>query len=427
MLEEELRDQLTGWARSAERLPLPDLVSLRGRVRRRRQRIGGVIAALAVVAAIATVTAVLPSAPVRQAAAGPVAGWYPAGPPPPADVGPEAAPYFIALKRWTDSPGVVPLTVDVFAWRTGTPIAVVAPPTPGGSFLGVAAAGDDRTFVVEEDGRDSMPAAFYELRLRPDGQPLPLTRLRIPAATMAGARAAATPNMLFDPVSVAGVAANKDLNNSFAVSPDGRKLAIAVAAGGHAAIDVVTLATGSVHEWHAGAGASAVSGMQVGWAGNRHVTFTWWVWKAKIGWYSVLRLLDTGSGSNLLASRVVVGPFKNLAGMGAGRLGSYTISPDGSTIFAGYVGEPKYVIVQISVRTGRLVREILPPVRHTRLGPLCAVLWSDPSGHSVAATCGSSVESDLEQGIVTDGKLRAVSLHLPGNKVDLAPGDFVAW
>jgi hypothetical protein len=55
------------------------------------------------------------------------------------------------------------------------------------------------------------------------------------------------------------------------------------------------------------------------------------------------------------------------------------------------------------------------------------VLWSDPSGHSVAATCGSGVASDLEQGIVTDGKLRAVSLHLPGNKVDWPLGDFVAW
>jgi hypothetical protein len=426
MLEEELREELASWARSADRLPLPDIASLRGRVRRRRIRVGGVIAGLIVIAATTAVLATLPAAPPVPPISGPVA-WYPAGPLPPADAGPEAAPYFIALKRWTDSPGVVPLTVDVFAWRTGTPIAVVAPPTPGGSFLGVAAAGDDRTFVVEEDGRDSKPAAFYELRLRPDGKPLPLTRLPIPAATMDGARAAATPNMLFDPVSIMGVAADKDLNNSFAVSPDGRKLAVAVAAGGHAAIDVVTLATGSVHEWRAGAGASAVSGMEVGWAGNRHVTFTWWVRKAKIGWGRVLRLLDTGSGSNLIASRVVVGSFKSLAGMGAGSLFHYTTSPDGTTIFAEYFGEPKYVIVQISVRTGRLVREILPPVRHSRLGPLCTVLWSDPSGHSVAATCGSGVESDLEQGIVTDGKLRAVSLHLPGDKYFYALGDFIAW
>jgi hypothetical protein len=113
--------------------------------------------------------------------------------------------------------------------------------------------------------------------------------------------------------------------------------------------------------------------------------------------------------------------------MGAGRLGNYTVSPDGSTIFAEYVGETKYVIAQISVRTGRLVREVLPPVRYIMRGPLCTVLWSDPSGYSVAATCGSAVASDLEQGIVTDGKLQAVSLHLPGNKVDLALGDFAAW
>lgn len=411
---------------------------LRARVRRRRLRVGCAIAALAVVTAAIAIVATLPGTPgvlpgVLTSAAkspppnrpppvGPVA-WYPAGPLPPADAGPDAARYFVALEYRQPT---------VIAWKTDTEIAVVWPPTGGGLFVGVAAAGDDRTFVLEEDGADGQPSAFYELRLRLDGRPLPLTRLAIPASTMAAARSAAVSNPVFDP----GGSPGTPTDNSFAISPDGRKLAVAVAVGSQAAIDVVTLATGSVREWSGPGGVQAANAMELGWAGNRCVTFTWWV--TGKGAHTVLRLLNTGTGNKLLASRVVVGPFKNLAGIrGTALLGGYSVSPDGSTLFAEYagpltvgtpIGTAKVAIIQISVRTGQPVREILPPVHLGIRGPLCGVLWSDPSGRSIVATCGANVESDLEQGIVSDEKLRTLSLDLPGDSVvAYSPNDFLAW
>ena len=424
MQDEELRDQLADWARSADRLPVPDIAGLRGRVRRHRLRAAaGVIAGLAVAAAVTMVVATLPDGPPVPPITAPVA-WYPAGPLPAADAGPAAAPYFIWLQLQGPSQVLPDGSVAVTDWETGKQLARVRPPTRGAAFVGVAAAGDDRTFVLEADGRDSKPTAFYELRLRPDGRPLSLTRLGVPAATMAAARTAASPNPLIDPVLTAGVP-GKGLNNSFAISPDGRKLAVAVAVGGRAAVDVVSLATGTVREWSAVGGNLQAPDMQLGWAGNHYVAFTWWV-KGKVG--PDLRLLDTSSGSNLLASRVVVGSFKDLDGIGASWLWNYyTVSPDGSTLFATYVGPVKVAIVQFSVRTGRMVREVLPSVRHGIRGPLCQVLWSDPSGRRVAAACGS--DGDLEQGIVSDGKLRALSLNLPGNNhaINYWPGDFVAW
>lgn len=422
MHDEQLRAQLADWARADDRLTVPDIADLRGRVRRRRLRVGSAVAGLAVVTAAITVAATLPTAPAGPLVSGPVA-WYPAGPLPAADAEPEAAPYYVALENWNGSPGYVYATVAVIDWKTGTPITIVRPPTPGGSyFVGVAAAGDDRTFVLEEDGSNRKPIAFYELRLQPDGRPLPLIRLAIPASTMAGAGSAALPNPLIDPVQTAGIPP-VGLSNSFAISPDGRQLAVAVAVGHRAAIDVVSLATGSVREWSAAGGASVASGMQVGWAGNRYVAFTWWT-------SASVRLLDTASGSNLLESRVVAVPLKNVDGIGAGTLFHFTISPDGSTLFAEYVGAVKEAIIQISVRTGDPVREILPPVTHGVRGPFCQVLWSDPSGRSVAATCGSVHESPfrLEQGIISDGRFRETQFHLPDNLViDYGPGNFVAW
>jgi hypothetical protein len=92
-------------------------------------------------------------------------------------------------------------------------------------------------------------------------------------------------------------------------------------------------------------------------------------------------------------------------------------------------------VIQISLRTGELVREILPPIRYGIEGPFCAALWSDPSGRRVAASCGNIGELDgLEQGIVSDGRFRDLPLHLGGNLPvpgglggGYPPGDYVAW
>jgi hypothetical protein len=415
MLDEELRDQLADWAHSVDRLPVPDVAILRGRVRRRRLRVGGAIAGLAVVTAVTAGVATLPAAKP----ANPPVAWYPAGPVPAADAGPEAAPYFITLAGGLHDP------VTVTAWRSGKQIAEVWPPTRMGTFVGVAAAADDRTFVLEEDGSNTKPTAFYELRLRPDGHPLPLTRLAIPAATMAKVRSAASPNPLLDPVEIRGVPPF-GLTNSFAISPDARNLAVAVAAGGQAAIDVVSLPTGRFREWRVPNGTGPLA-----WAGDRYLTF--FQYRDNVG----LVVLDTASDS---APRVIVRPIAHVEGVGRGfAFFSSLVSADGSTLFTTYFGADrkcpggyacsKMTIIQISLRTGELVREILPPIRFGVRGPFCAALWSDPSGRRVAVSCGNKGELDgLEQGIVSDGKFRSLSLHLPGDLVlEIPPGDFVAW
>jgi hypothetical protein len=82
MLDEELRDQLADWALSADRLPVPDIAILRGRVRRRRLRVSGAIAGLAVVASVTVVVATMPAA--KPAAAAPSPRWKMQAPPEPA-------------------------------------------------------------------------------------------------------------------------------------------------------------------------------------------------------------------------------------------------------------------------------------------------------------------------------------------------------
>ena len=73
--------------------------------------------------------------------------------------------------------------------------------------MAVTAAGDDRTFVLAEQGQDRKAVTFYQFRLGSSGRPGALTRL---------------------PMSVA----DGKTMTGLALSPDGTRLAIAVAPGG---------------------------------------------------------------------------------------------------------------------------------------------------------------------------------------------------
>jgi hypothetical protein len=71
---------------------------------------------------------------------------------------------------------------------TGAKVAIVPPPR-GATFVGIAAAADDRTFVVDTDTRPgvadpSLPRTWYLLRIAPGtSSPAHLTKLPIPALT----------------------------------------------------------------------------------------------------------------------------------------------------------------------------------------------------------------------------------------------------
>jgi hypothetical protein len=416
MLDEELRDQLTDWARSAQRLPVPGIAALRGRTRRhRRVRAAGAAAGLAAAGVAAGIAAaLLPAAAGQQKVAPPAAlqhkhhdttparttypvAWHPAGRLPHAGAGPQAAPYFVTV-RFQQAPADVVVT----NWMTGKTVGTVsAPPgigrqTAPNGFVGVAAAGDDRTFVLADDGGQDPGGGmvFYELRLGAGGRPLPLTKLAVPAAI--GGQATA-----------------------FVLSPDGRQLAVETARP--AGIAVVSLATGHFREWH------ARNSWQLGavsWAGNRDLAVTWY---ASPSSDPGIRLLDVAAGgSDLGAAPVVVAQSVDFAGFtGTGAAWDPLVSADGTTVFtvlaAGPEGARRAEIVQFSLLTGQPVRAVLPATGESGMGTWCGALWTDPSGQQVAAECGPS-----EQGVVSNGQLSQLDLHVPMGGPTFPRQDF-AW
>jgi hypothetical protein len=435
MLDEELRSELADWARTAQRLGVPDIEVLRGRIRRRRAHAAGVVVGLA--AAGAAVSLVVALMPAGQGHAGPgpaqsaghghrrhgahraalhrtsvrglaiPAAWYPAGSPPAANAGPQAAPYFVTV-TFQQAPADAVIT----NWMTGSAVGRVQPPIdvsrqsssgmPPTGFVGVAAAGDDRTFVLADAGAGGLApggsadssgiTGFYELRLGADGHPLPLSRLAVPAPLMARA-------------------------TTFALSPDGRLLAIETARP--SGITVVSLATGKLRAWYA-AGSSL--GGPVSFAGNRDLAFSW---HSSPSANPSLKLLDIAArGNQLQAAPVIVSA--SVAFDGFTSLGAWDplVSADGSTVFltlaSGQQPASQAEVVQISLLTGRPVRAVLPATGESGHGTWCGALWSDPSGQQVAAECG------LTQGIVSYGQLSQRDLHAPMSEENYPPETF-AW
>ena len=184
--------------------------------------------------------------------------------------------YFVALR----GDAVVGVTA------TGAVRGTVAPPKPNTVFTLVAAAGDDRTFVLAaERRRCPCPVTYYRLVLSRSGRPDRLAPLPIPAETPA--------------------------ISSLALSPDGSKLAVSVPpVPGHrgSRIQVFSLATGARREWVWPAQGTIGENLPVGgtpnlWeADNRTLLFEV-ATRTKAGLQWQLRLLDTAApAGSLLAS-----------------------------------------------------------------------------------------------------------------------------
>jgi hypothetical protein len=423
MLDDELREQLASWARSTDRLPVPGIGALRERARRRRRvRATGLVGALAAAGAVAgLVVAGLPTGAGQRGTTGPQVGRHshrPAGhehhhvppartlPPAPDSAGPATAPYFITIRSQQ-----APADVAVQDWMTGQTVGTVqAPvlrsgqgsgaPSPEG-FIGVGAAADDRTFVLEDDGGASSGQAtgFYELRLAPGGHPLPLTRLAVPAETAAHASA-------------------------FAISPDGRQLAVEVTSGQHISIEVVSLPSGALRTWRS-TGLGQVSSLS--WAGDRDLVFDWIAAGSPAGSEQASglhRLPVAGSGGTLLPAPLITAQSVSFHGYSG--LSDPLVSADGGAVFVtmsnGSGSNPSAEVVQISLLTGQPVRAVLPAVSESGMGSWCGALWSDPSGQQVTVICGPD-----EQGTVTDGQLSPRNLHVPIYNESVPRASFIAW
>jgi hypothetical protein len=279
---------------------------------------------------------------------------------------------------------------------TGKKLALVYPPVRGTSFAGVAAAGDDHTFVLAAQG--TRPATrYYELLLGPTGHPRPLVLLP-------------TPQVAY--------------GDTLAVSADGGKLAIVTGTAHVGAIEVVSLATGAVQRWKAPSGHAT----DLSWAGNRFLAFQWWdgsrlarVARARSG----VRLLDTASaGRDLMASRLIihqaactrVGKFTSVA--------SPLISADGSRLFAtmgwGGPSNPMAEVVAFSARTGQALAVVTPAEGESGMGSWCGVVWTDPSGTRATAVCA-------DQGRIDNGHFTTTNLHAPIYNFSTPRDSFIAW
>jgi hypothetical protein len=283
----------------------------------------------------------------------------PAGPPVSAYVrSGQVPPYFVTL---TPSGAAVHLTAG------GAAVATIRPSLPGGKVVAVTAARDDRTFVLAEQGQDRKAVTFYQVRLGPSGRPGGLTRL---------------------PMSVA----DEKRMTGLALSPDGTRLAIAVAPGGGVQqVRLYPIHSGAGRTWSATGGTLGehFATWSLSWpASQRTLAFNW-----SAGQTNSVRLLDLGTagGSLLAASRPAVTLAKT-AGMGQTlyQCAVMSITPDGSAIVCpssritdiAKNGTMTYStgFPEFSVTTGRLIR-ITGHWPRKQSGPFVYdVLWSGASG-----------------------------------------------
>jgi hypothetical protein len=290
-------------------------------------------------------------------------------------------PYYVTLNAATGLAGGSVAVVRLTA--TGAPVARVAAPGRGGRFTVVAAAPDDRTFVLGSQpalgpppvGSSSAassggtapgagssvvqleraaPTAFYLLRFDPVRRQTHLSRLHVPAARY----------------TITGLA----------LSPDGTKLAVASTPPGQMSIAVSTLATGTSRTWTGrwSRNFPAPAFNSLSWTNPSRVTFVWWVpgsrQKGTAPDTTVRRLDLTAPETSLPAAST------DLPGVAAGRW-STAVSPQGLRVrfqpgLAPYRGIAAWPTDQRWLFLAR--RSAAGTWQDLNRSPL--TLWSNPAG-----------------------------------------------
>jgi hypothetical protein len=326
-------------------------------------RLAPLAAALAVSGILIAVVTLSPPAYQGGPAYGPATTArpdVPAGPPVSTYVSSgQVPPYFVSLAPYG---AVVHLTVS------GATVATIRPAQPGGKVVTVTSAGDDRTFVLAEQGQDRKAVAFYKFRLNSSGRPGALARL---------------------PMSVA----NGKTMTGLALSPDGSRLAIAVAPGaGVQQIRLYPVLGAVARTWSATGGTIGApnAASSLSWpASQRTLAFNW-----SVGKTASVRLLDTGSGGgSLLAASHPAVTQASAFRMGQTLyqcLEEMIITPDGSAIVC-----PSTTITdaakngtikrstgfpEFSATTGRLIRILGGWAQDQTEPAVFALLWSGTSG-----------------------------------------------
>jgi hypothetical protein len=273
---------------------------------------------------------------------------------------------------------VAPTRVLIRATATGAILANVKPPKPYGTFNFVTAAADDRTFIlaaqrwwpvasgargIAAQKRDNTtPVVFFRLRFDPTTRTARLTALHIPQNIPAS--------------SLGGIA----------VSPDGSRLALALA---RAQVKVITLATGSARQWiwpgtsgGTWVGNEKPSGMPLSWtASGQTLAFPL---TTKSGGITSVMLLDPNSAGGSLGAAKRSVTFRGLGHAKDGPIGNALITPDGSRIVT-VAMRSRAQVREFSARTGQPVS---PPPAGTAPRPLTlwGVLWTNSSGSTLIVT-----------------------------------------
>jgi hypothetical protein len=370
MHDDQIREQFDRWAQPL-RATLPPPVAVLRRRARRRMAGRATFSGLAVAGAVAAVA---------------LSGVPRLGHPvTPAVVGVPTAPrYAVTLAHSTGGQSAVVLDMT-----TGKITGRIATPVARSDFEWVAAAADDRTFVLA-DQTQSLVYRFYLLHVTASGKPGRLALLEAPP--LRGSQ-------------IYGMA----------LTADASKLAVAWQnnpigpVSSH--ISVTTLSSGATRSWTSAQG----SALEVSWAGDRMLAFDWQdtARQARSG----VRLLDTAAaGTNPLSSRLLIPASFHTATLDAP--GNPLITQDGSTLFvtmATGAGGTETVVARFSARTGRLEAVLTPAAPPSQSQWYCGILWTDSRAKLVLAQCGTAQVS------IANG--HSTRIHLR----HLIPASAVGW
>jgi hypothetical protein len=334
-------------------------------------------------------------------------------------------PYYLALSaNGTGVPRLQPTFGVIHSTLTGATLATIRPPRPYRTFVAVAGAPDDRTFVLAAQARPSVhvaqPTALFVARFQPDTRRIRLTAL---------------PNALIPDERDVGLA----------ISPDGTKVAVEVIeASGKSQIRVYSLATGAVRVWSASGtiGGTLSTGLSpLSWGPGGIICFSWIGPPRTVG-HTVYEssqdgvwLLDSSSraGSLIADSRLAVRPLapttrhydpRNWESPVEG-----FVAPNGKTIVVvilppllkSWPAPPPHVtlgalqpafslpaiaVAQFSAATGRQVRA------YQLAGTLAySVLWSNSLGSLIVGNATATTHSSPFEAVIGSDRV----VRLPGS------------
>jgi hypothetical protein len=313
--------------------------------------------------------------------------------------------------------------------RTGRVLATISPPDRG-SFSGVTAAADDRTFILDDQLQTTQPAnqplsdsVWYLLRLTPGAaHPTQLTRLpafKAPAGVVLGV----------------------------ALAPDGRQLALMVQSASGVWLRIYSVATGdSLHWWSTpdelgsdtpGVGENTFS---LAWTPDgRDLTFTDTPRTVSGGRQTedLRRIAAVGSGHDLLAdSRVILRlPWSPAPFLCTNAL----VTPDGGSVVCGTTAQyensasgtcvrTKLEFVSYSLATGGPTR-----VLATHIGPCqeqaATALWAAPSARTaigllwIARAGTASLQFTDTLGLIANGRFTPLPSAGVSQSSTAEPGD----